>query len=113
MFGSDEEMEIEQDGDAIEDESQDDSAVLMLPVTPAPIITPDQLGERSIFHTFRPEGGLRDVLTVECLKINLYRGDCENLSTSTWSVNRHPTFSQNVIQQVQNVVFQTEETNQH
>ena len=31
---------------------------------------PELLGNRSMFHTFKPEGGLRDVLTIECQKIN-------------------------------------------
>ena len=35
-----------------------------------PVDIPEQIGEKSVFHTSRPEGGLRDVLTVECLKLN-------------------------------------------
>ena len=35
---------------------------------PAPI--PAQLGENSVFWTRKHEGGLRDFITVECLKIN-------------------------------------------
>ena len=34
------------------------------------ITVPSQLGDRSIFHTFRASGGMRDLLTVECQKIN-------------------------------------------
>ena len=33
-------------------------------------MVPSQLGDGSIFHTFRAPGGLRDVLTVECQKLN-------------------------------------------
>ena len=31
---------------------------------------PRQLGEKSRFVTPKPEGGMRDVLTIECLKLN-------------------------------------------
>ena len=37
---------------------------------PVEIQTPGQLGAGSVFYTSRPEAGLRDVLTVECPKIN-------------------------------------------
>ena len=35
-----------------------------------PIPAPRQLGSKSLFITPRSEGGLRDVINVECLKIN-------------------------------------------
>ena len=41
--------------------------------TPAPAIPafiPGQIGDKTIFYSSRPDGGLRDVLTVECLKLN-------------------------------------------
>ena len=44
--------------------TETDSIVAVVP--PSPI----QLGNRSIFLTERPEGGMRDVITVECQKIN-------------------------------------------
>ena len=34
------------------------------------VVAPEGMGSRSVFYTSRPELGLRDVLTVECLKIN-------------------------------------------
>ena len=37
---------------------------------PVHIATPERLGSSSVFFTSRPESGLRDVLTVECHKIN-------------------------------------------
>ena len=37
---------------------------------PVVLPTPTGLGEKSVFYTTKPEAGLRDVLTIECLKIN-------------------------------------------
>ena len=34
------------------------------------VVAPEGMGSKSVFYTSRPELGLRDVLTVECLKIN-------------------------------------------
>ena len=36
----------------------------------APNLNPELLGSKSIFHSFKPDGGLRDVLTIECQKMN-------------------------------------------
>ena len=40
------------------------------------LLTTRQLGEKSIFITQRPEGGLRDVINLECSKLNgeLFKG---------------------------------------
>ena len=43
---------------------------LGIPAPPMLTAAPGQTGEKSVFHTFRPEGGLRDVLTIECQKLN-------------------------------------------
>ena len=77
VFGSDDEMEQDENGEV---NAQDDHLSgnglsnqhegLGIPVPPAPAVIPNQLGENSIFHTFRSEGGLRDVLTIECQKLN-------------------------------------------
>ena len=57
------EMEAVKDDGQVEDLNRPRSGI-------NPSSIPIQLGERSIFHTFRPEGGMRDVLTVECQQIN-------------------------------------------
>ena len=43
-------------------------ALIAMPVVP--VVSPRQLGGGSFFFTSRPEGGMRDVLTIECLKLN-------------------------------------------
>ena len=64
------EQEMEQESS----EGQRDQAApvdLVDPVIPViPVVIPGQIGDTTIFHTSRPNGGLRDVLTVECLKLN-------------------------------------------
>ena len=64
-FGSDDE-EMEQD--VVVD--NDDDGIPSVPTVAATIVPPVQLGNNSVFHTFRPEGGMRDVITIECQKIN-------------------------------------------
>ena len=73
-FDSEDNMELDDDesGERSRGNGETGPAPEPAPGIPVavPVVVPGQIGEKSIFHTSRAEGGLRDVLTIECQKMN-------------------------------------------